>query len=128
MASAPTLPTAAELEILRVLWAKGPSSVRDVHDLIGGGTSYTTTLKLLQMMHAKRLVKRDDARRQHIYEALVDEHRTLDGLVTRFVDHIFEGSAGALALRALGDGSASRAELAELKRLIRQLERNGSGP
>ena len=119
------LPTGAELEILRVLWAKGPSSVRDVHDLVGDGTSYTTTLKLLQMMHAKGLVQRDDAQRQHIYEALVDERRTLDGLVRRFVDHVFEGSAGALALRALGDGSASREELSQLKRLIRQLERDG---
>lgn len=126
MPRTPSLPTGAELEILRVLWAKGPSSVRDVHDLVGGGTSYTTTLKLLQMMHAKRLVKRDDAQRQHIYQAVVDERRTLNGLVSRFIDHVFEGSAGALALRALGEGTASRAELAELKRLIRQRERDAT--
>ena len=125
MAKTPALPTAAELEILRVLWARGPSSVRDVHDVIGGGTSYTTTLKLLQMMHAKRLVSRDDAQRQHIYEAAVREHPTLDGLVSRFVAHVFDGSGGALALRALGDGSASPEELVELKKLIRQLERDG---
>ena len=98
--------------------------MRDVHDAVGGGTSYTTTLKLLQMMHAKRIVKRDDARRQHIYEAAVTEGRTLGALVNRFVDHVFEGSAGALALHALGDGSASRDELTQLKRLIRQLERD----
>jgi BlaI family penicillinase repressor len=124
MPPAPALPTGAELEILRVLWAKGPSSVRDVHEIVGGGTSYTTTLKLLQMMHAKRLVKRDDAQRQHIYEAAIDEQRTLGSLVSRFVDNVFDGSAGALALRALGDGSASRDELAQLKRLIRQLEKD----
>jgi BlaI family penicillinase repressor len=124
MPPAPALPTGAELEILRVLWAKGPSSVRDVHEIVGEGTSYTTTLKLLQMMHAKRLVKRDDAQRQHIYEAAIDEHRTLDSLISRFVDNVFDGSAGALALRALGDGSASRDELAQLKRLIRQLEKD----
>ena len=118
------LPTGAELEILRVLWAKGPSSVRDVHEIVGGGTSYTTTLKLLQMMNAKGLVKRDDAQRQHIYEAAIDEQRTLGSLVTRFVDSVFDGSAGALALRALGDGSASRDELAQLKKLIRQLEKD----
>ncbi|MEO5815952.1 MAG: BlaI/MecI/CopY family transcriptional regulator [Gemmatimonadaceae bacterium] len=117
------LPTGAELEILRVLWAKGPSSVRDVHEIVGGGTSYTTTLKLLQMMHAKRLVTRDDAHRQHIYEAAIDEQRTLDSLVSRFVHNVFDGSAGALALRALGDGSATRDELVQLKRLIRQLEK-----
>ena len=123
--AAPALPTAAELAILRVLWARGPSSVRDVHELVGGETSYTTTLKLLQMMHAKRLVKRDDAQRQHIYEAAIDEERTVGSLVSRFMDRVFDGSGGALALHALGEGSVSPDELKELKRLIRDIERNG---
>ncbi|MEO7457163.1 MAG: BlaI/MecI/CopY family transcriptional regulator [Gemmatimonadaceae bacterium] len=118
-----TLPTVAELSILRVLWMRGPSSVRDVHEEVGGETSYTTTLKLLQMMHAKRLVKRDDSQRQHIYEAGIEEQRTMGGLVSRFVTNVFEGSGGALALRALGEGSATPEELKELKRLIRALER-----
>ena len=110
----PALPTGAELEILRVLWANGPSSVRDVHEIVGGGTSYTTTLKLLQMMHAKRLAARRCAAPAHLCGGDRDG-RTLDSLVSRFVDSVFDGSAGALALRALGDGSASRDELAQLK-------------
>lgn len=117
------LPTSAELAILRVLWAHGPSSVRSVHDTLGSGTSYTTTLKLLQMMHAKRLVTRDDAQRQHIYSAVANAPSTLGALVNRFVANVFEGSAGALALRALGDGTATREELTQLKRLIRAMER-----
>jgi BlaI family penicillinase repressor len=117
------LPTTAELAILKVLWSRGRSSVRDVHDAIGNGTTYTTSLKLLQMMLAKGLVRRDDDQRQHIYEAVVDERSTLGRLVDHFVDQVFEGSAGAMALRALGSGSASREELAHLKRMIKDLER-----
>ena len=122
----PGLPTTAELAILRVLWTRGASSVRDVHDAVGGDTSYTTTLKLMQLMHAKGLVRRDDSQRQHIYEAAIDERETVGGLVSRFMDHVFDGSGGALALRALGEGSVSPKELKKLKRLIRDLERDAS--
>lgn len=119
----PPLPTDAELEILRVLWSRGPSTVRDVHAALGAGTSYTTTLKLLQNMHGKGIVRRDDSRRQHVYEARADEASTLGSLVSRVVDRMFNGSAASLALHALGGRSASREELAELKRLIRAMER-----
>jgi BlaI family transcriptional regulator, penicillinase repressor len=125
MTHKPGLPTPAELAILRVLWTRGASSVRDVHEEVGGETSYTTTLKLMQMMHAKGLLERDDAQRQHIYEAAVDETSSVGGLVNRFMTHVFGGSGGALALRALGEGSATPEELKELKRLIRDLERSG---
>lgn len=121
--SRPPLPTDAELEILRVLWARGPSTVRDVHAALGSDTSYTTTLKLLQNMHDKGIVRRDDSRRQHVYEARADEASTLGSLVSRVVDRMFNGSAAALALHALGGRSATREELAELKRLIRAMER-----
>ncbi|MES2178871.1 MAG: BlaI/MecI/CopY family transcriptional regulator [Gemmatimonadota bacterium] len=124
MASAPTLPTGAELDILRILWARGPSSVRDVHERLDNDTTYTSTLKLMQMMFAKGYVRRDDAQRQHVYEAVIEQNGTLDGLVSRFVRHVFDGSAGALAVRALGEGSATREELKELKRLIREMERD----
>lgn len=117
------LPTDAELDILRVLWTRGASTVRDVHDALGGGTGYTTTLKLLQNMHAKGFVSRDDAQRQHVYAARAAEATTLGAVAARIADRLFGGSAGALALRALGAGSASPAELRELKRLIRDLER-----
>lgn len=106
-----------------MLWTRGPSTVRDVHAALGTDTSYTTTLKLLQNMHAKGIVRRDDSHRQHVYEARADEASTLGSLVSRVVDRLFGGSAAALALHALGGRSASREELAELKRLIRELER-----
>ena len=121
------LPTDAELTVLQVLWARGPSTVRDVHDALGDAkdTGYTTTLKLLQNLHAKGLVARDDAQRQHIYRAAVAEEATLGALVGRIVDRVFGGSGAALAVRALGTTGASAEELAELKRLIRRLEREG---
>jgi predicted transcriptional regulator len=121
------LPTDAELTILRVLWTHGASTVRDVHDALGGGTGYTTTLKLLQNMYAKGLVRRDDAARQHVYRARVAEAPTLGALAAQLADRFFGGSAGALALRALGARAASPAELRELKRLIRDIEQR-EGP
>lgn len=124
----PPVPTGAELDILRVLWATGPASVREVHDTLGNQTSYTSTLKLMQMMREKRLVDRDDSERQHIYRAAVDEERTVGIVLRRFVDRVFDGSAGAMALRALGDGDASREDLIKLKRLIQQLEKGREQP
>ena len=121
--NAVTVPTPAELDILRVLWAKGPSSVRDVHEALDTGTGYTSTLKLMQMMHAKSMVIRDDSARQHIYAAALNEEKTVTTLVNRFAKTIFEGSVGALALHALGNGKTTREELAELKNLIRRKEK-----
>lgn len=113
------IPTDSELEILQVLWSRGASTVRDVHTVLGGDTGYTTTLKLLQNMHAKGLVRRDDSSRQHIYEARAREDATLRAMVQRLVTRVFNGSGAALALYALGDRSVSAEELAELKRTIR---------
>ena len=114
-----TLPTEAELDILRVLWTEGPSTVRAVHEELPGTTGYTTTLKLLQNMHAKALVRRDETERQHVYSAAVDETTAINALVTRLVDRMFNGSSVALALRALGNRPVSAQELESLKRAIR---------
>jgi BlaI family transcriptional regulator, penicillinase repressor len=122
MASERRLPSGAELEILRVLWAKGPSTVREVHDALDADTSYTTTLKLLQKMYAKGLVRRDATARSHVFEPTIDQESTLTALVRRVTDRLFEGSGAALALRALGDRPVTRDELAALKRLIREKE------
>ncbi len=122
MSAAKPLPTGAELSILRVLWKHGALSVRDVHAFLASGTGYTTTLKILQTMRAKGLVSRDDGARQHVYSPLVGERQTLGALTAQFADNVFGGSGGALALRALGDRSASAAELADLKRLIASIE------
>ena len=128
MSAAPAAPTPAELQVLRVLWGKGASTVRDVHEALYAGTdtAYTTTLKLMQNLHAKGMVERDEAQRQHVYTALAKEDDTLKGVVRGLIDRAFEGSAAALAMHALEARPASKEELADLKELIRRLERQGS--
>lgn len=119
-------PTEAELAILQVLWQRGPSSVRDVHDVLSGSreTGYTTTLKLMQIMLDKSLVKRNAEARSHIYEAGVQEADVQSQLLSRFVDSTFRGSASQLVLQALGNHKASKKELEEIKALIEQIEKN----
>jgi predicted transcriptional regulator len=121
----PTLPTDAELQVLRVLWARGPSTVREVHDALGPekGTGYTTTLKLLQNMHGKGLVLRDDSARQHVYVAAVAEEPTLGALLGRLIDRVFDGSAASLVMRALGARPASPEEARALRRMLARLEK-----
>jgi predicted transcriptional regulator len=118
-------PTETELAVLRVLWERGPATVQEVHDDLYGGTDigYTTSLKVLQNMLTKRLVKRDATRKQHVYEAAVGEDDTLSRHIRRMIDRTFKGSAVELAMRALESRPVSTSELAELKRLIRTLER-----
>lgn len=128
MSAASAAPTNAELQVLRVLWGKGPSTVREVHESLYSGTdtAYTTTLKLMQNLHAKGLVKRDEGQRQHVYAAVAREDDTLQDVVRGLIDRAFDGSAASLAMHALEARSASKEELAELKELIRRLERQGS--
>jgi BlaI family transcriptional regulator, penicillinase repressor len=123
----PPLPTHAELQVLRVLWSRGAATVREVHDALYGaeGPGYTTALKLLQNLRSKGLVSRDEEARQHIYRAVAPEKSTLEGVVRSLIDRSFEGSAGALALHALGAKRATPAELARLKALIARMESEG---
>src|SRR5678815_1077245 len=86
-------PTDSELAILRVLWTRGPSTVRQVAEVMGREAGYTTVLKLMQIMTEKRLVRRDEAARTHIYEAAYTEDQTQRQLVTDLVDRAFDGSA-----------------------------------
>jgi BlaI family penicillinase repressor len=122
--SAP-LPTDSELEILRVLWARGPSTVREVHTALGPDrdTGYTGVLKLLQIMLDKRLVDRDDRARSHVYRAAVERDVTEQGLVTDFAERAFGGSAAGLALRALSGTPATPAELKAIRELVTRLEK-----
>lgn len=117
-------PTDAELEILRVLWELGPATVREVHTVLhrGRDTGYTTVLKLLQIMHEKGLVRRDESSRAHIYAAIASREATQSGLIDTLIDKAFEGSASKLVLRALAARQASQTELAEIRALINQLE------
>ena len=113
-------PTDAELEILRVLWERGPSTVRQVHEALAGtrDTGYTTTLKLMQIMADKRLVDRDESSRTHVYTAAMSEEHTQRQLLNDLVDRAFGGSAAALVLRALSSRPTSDAELREIRKLI----------
>jgi predicted transcriptional regulator len=117
-------PTAAELEILDVLWTRGPSTVREVHEALSAGkpTGYTTTLKLLQIMADKDLVRRDVRQRAHVYEARIPREQAQSQLVRDLVDKAFGGSASRLVMHALSSKRSSAAELAEIRRTLDELE------
>lgn len=117
-------PTDAELEILRILWENGPSSVRLVNDQLNKRkeTGYTTTLKIMQIMAEKGLVSRDTSQRTHIYQAVIPEAAVQEKLLDQVLDAAFRGSAGKLVLKVLGDHEASQTELDEIKELIRRIE------
>ena len=119
-------PTDAEIEILQLLWEKGPSSVRDINDSLNAkrDVGYTTTLKLMQIMNEKGIVKRDTAARSHIYKAVAKENDTKNNLISDFVKVAFNGSAMSMVMQALGNTSSSQGELDELKSLISKLENN----
>jgi predicted transcriptional regulator len=113
-------PTDAELAILRVLWARGPSTVREVAREMGREAAYTTILKLLQIMTTKRLVNRDESPRTHVYEAASSEGQTQRQIVRDLLDRVFEGSASKLVMHTLAAGKTSRKELAEIRKLLDQ--------
>lgn len=116
-------PTDSELGILRMLWARGPSTVREVHEALQDGSGYTTVLKLMQIMTEKGLVVRDESQRAHVYSARVTQQKTQRQLVTDLVDRAFGGSPAQLAMQALSTKKTSPEELAELRRLLESLEK-----
>lgn len=118
-------PTEAELAILRVLWDRGPSTVREVTEALQDerGTGYTTALKLLQIMTDKGLVQRDDSSRAHAYEAVAPAETTQRQLVSDLLERAFGGSARQLVLQALSAKRASRDELAEIRRMLDEFEK-----
>jgi len=117
-------PTDSELSILRVLWQLGPSTVRRVQEELNQNqtTGYTTVLKLLQIMNEKGLVNRDESERTHIYRAAIPEEETKQQLVTDLLKRAFGGSARQLVLHALSAKKASRKELAQIRRLLDEME------
>ena len=121
----PPRPTDAELEILTVLWSRGPSTVRDVHETIARRkpTQYTTVLKLMQIMAEKGLVRRNEEQRAHVYEAARPREFTQRQLAGDLMQRAFEGSAGSMMLGALSARKPSKKELAELRRLLDEYER-----
>ena len=118
--SSPPRPTDAELAILRVLWERGPSTVRQVHDVLSRerAGAYTTALKLLQIMTEKGLVERDERDRTHIYRARLTEEQTQRQLVRDLVDRAFGGSAAKLVMQALASRRASPDDLRDIRRAI----------
>lgn len=117
-------PTKAELAILQVLWRKGPSTVREVHEAVYADTDigYTSALKIMQNMLAKGLASRSEEARQHVYAAAVSERPTLNRLVRGWMDSAFDGSSLALAMQALDARPVAPEELARLKAMIEKLE------
>jgi predicted transcriptional regulator len=113
-------PTDAELAILRILWERGPSTVRQVHDILGQErtAAYTTALKLLQIMTEKGLVERDERDRTHIYRARLSEETTQRQLVRDLVDRAFGGSSTKLVMQALATKRASAEELRDIRKAI----------
>ena len=113
-------PTDAELAILRVIWERGPSTVRQVHDVLTRErpTAYTTALKLLQIMTEKGLVRRDETDRTHIYHARLSEEQTQRQLVRDLLDRAFGGSASKLVMQALAARRSTPEELGEIRKMI----------
>lgn len=119
-------PTESELEILQILWTKGLATVREVHEELSEvkEVGYTTTLKLMQIMHEKGLVKRDESIRTHVYQAAVNKERTQKHLLSKMIDNLFGGSSTQLVLQALGngEGKASKEELDQIQVLLDNLK------
>jgi BlaI family penicillinase repressor len=121
----PPKPTDAELAILRVLWNRGPSTVRQVQDVLNQTkkTGYTTVLKFMQIMVEKGLVRRDDTPYAHVYEARVPQEQTQRKIVADVLDRVFEGSMSRLVVQALAAKGATAEELAEIRRILKKYER-----
>jgi predicted transcriptional regulator len=117
-------PTQAELAHLQVLWERGPSTVREIHEALRSGkeTGYTTTLKILQNMTKKGLVRRDESKRSHVYTPALDAERTKRQLVRDLLQRVFAGAPGKLVVHALSEVPASAQELAEIRKLIDEIE------
>jgi predicted transcriptional regulator len=121
----PPRPTQAELEILCVLWQRGPSSVREVQETLSGTrtSGYTTVLKMLQIMARKGLVARDERERTHVYRAALAQEQTQRQLLTDLLERAFDGSASQLILQALAARPASRDEMDEIRKVLDQAQR-----
>src|SRR5688572_17133007 len=115
-------PTESELEILQILWERGEATVREVHEelLKTKDAGYTTTLKLLQIMHEKGIVKRDESFRTHVYQSAVNKERTQKHLLSKMIDSLFGGSSTQLVLQALGNSEqkVSEEELTKIQTLL----------
>lgn len=117
-------PTDKELEILQILWKRGPAAVRDVHESMGGDeqNGYTTILKLMQIMHEKGLVTRQKSGKLHLYKAVPSQEHTRQFMLDKMINTVFQGSAMQLVMSALGNKKSSKEELTKIKRYLEKLE------
>lgn len=118
-------PTDKELEILRIVWEKGPISVKDVHEGLGGDDTngYTTILKLMQIMHEKGHLERERSGKLHLYKAIVSQENTQQQMIDKMIDTVFSGSAADLVMSALGTRKSSKNELKAIREYLDQLEK-----
>ena len=119
-------PTKSELEILQVLWEYGPATVRFVNDKLNEqkrAVQYTSTLKLMQIMAEKGILKRDESNMKHIYSPAMEEQKTKGFLLERFVDSMYNGSASSLMMQLLGNKKTSKKELQAIKDLLKKLDK-----
>jgi len=119
-------PTDAELEILQILWANGPCTVRFVNEQLNNFrvVGYTTTLKTMQIMHDKHLVTRNEKGRSHIYSTNIEENAIQNRLIDKILNSAFKGSATNLVMQTLGNHKTSKKELEQIKKLIDNIENN----
>lgn len=122
----PIKPTDGELEILNILWQEGPATVRRVNELLAKEAGYTTTLKLMQIMLEKGLLRRDAAAKVHVYEAAVSREQTQGQIVQRMIDTVFNGSAMSLVMQALGNHKASTEEMDQIREYLEQAAASGA--
>jgi BlaI family transcriptional regulator, penicillinase repressor len=120
-------PTASELEILQILWKRGESTVREVNEELSrdreAEVGYTTTLKLMQIMHEKGLAERDTSSRTHKYKASISHEDTSQGILQSMIDTVFNGSAAQLVMQALSNKSSSKEEIKKIKEFLDQLDK-----
>src|SRR5579872_1785965 len=119
-------PTDSELEILNILWEKGPSTVRQVHEVLERSkeAGYTTTLKLMQIMHDKKLLTRNDSAKSHVYTANVSQEKTQGQLLKRMIDNVYNGSASQLVMQALGNYKTNKKELEQIMEYLKEIEKS----
>jgi len=119
-------PTESELEILQIIWEKGQCTVRDVHEVLAKtkDAGYTTTLKLMQIMHDKGLVERDTSAKTHLYKALITREQAQNTALDKIISTVFKGSPSQLIMQVLSSKKSSKAELDMIKDYLNKLEKN----
>jgi BlaI family penicillinase repressor len=123
----PAVPTKGELEVLKILWKNGPSSVRLVHDILSAGVKnvrYTSTLKTMQVMTERGMLTRDETQMSHVYYPLLEEEKTMGSILERFVDSVYDGSISNLLVTFMNNNKSSAEELKKVKELLKKLDKD----